>query len=141
MRKWMLGFSFGVILSLIGTIVVSFFSTYFAGYGKISITLWYFYVSCIFLSLGYASISYLFAEKNMSKKQLHSLNFIYSFILLVLSCSIGPIMVESFKRDISTINLSGYFIWGFFYALILLPIILFINNFIFTKFFKMNTES
>jgi predicted membrane channel-forming protein YqfA (hemolysin III family) len=130
-NKKILGFGvsiiYGIVLSGIGSLVAASFVTIcFGGLGDDfgNFCSWLFLISFVPIGLSFALVGIKEVVSPFSNKAIWLIGILMTFIIIVLSGSIGAIIVEGIKRGgFESINIKGYLTWGLIYVLILLPFV------------------
>jgi hypothetical protein len=121
-RRSLVGFFYGLILSLICSFFIAIFANSVAGESSFAGWSWFFLASCIPFSISFGISGYFFAYKNSRKAKYWMICGIIGFINVLYMGTIGAIMGSAVRYSMENVNVAGYLVWGPVYAVLFLPL-------------------
>ena len=121
-RGALLGLAAAGVASLSGSLV----SAVLAGYSRnpFETFAWLYQVAIVPAALGGTFLAMVPTEANRLGKRAWFLSTGVAFTVVALSGSVGAIAVESSRRGLQGVNVTGYLAWCWVYALAFLPLTL-----------------
>lgn len=131
--KFIHGAFTGVIVNLLSCTIITLLMKFFA-IGDQDLLVWLVSISLPWFVFGYGLMSIRLDTGSFSVRSFRFEVIIFSFILLLFSNTIGVLLVELLKRDVTSISIIDYLISGVLYSLGCLPIFAVVNYFVLKKY-------
>ncbi|MGI2295032.1 hypothetical protein [Paenibacillus sp. GXUN7292] len=122
LHRAIIGFFYGIILSLICSFFITLVANASAGVFTVKGWFWFFFGLCVPLSITFGITGYFLTFKNLSMLKFWLLCVIFGFINVLYMGTVGAILGSAITYGLKNINVGGYFAWGPIYAAIFLPL-------------------